>query len=134
MWEQFPFDEKVLTGFHCYDIDFTMQISTAYKNYVTYCVDILHKSPGSYDAKWLEASYSIMKAKWDKMTPISLGPMPSRKLLNKVDEELLWQALKMAYRSDSPYYYRIVNDYKKLPYNWKHIGRRLRLLLKYRKK
>lgn len=25
VWKQYPFDEELLTGFHCYDIDFTLQ-------------------------------------------------------------------------------------------------------------
>ena len=36
IWEKYPFDEELLTGFHCYDIDFSLQIATA--NYKIMCV------------------------------------------------------------------------------------------------
>ena len=37
VWEQYPFDEKMLTGFHCYDLDFSLQIATSsrYKNFIS---------------------------------------------------------------------------------------------------
>ncbi len=133
VWEEFPFDEKVLTGFHCYDIDFTMQISMKYKNYVSFEVHVLHKSKGSYDAKWLDASFSIMREKWDSITPMSLDPMPDKTVLQKVDEELLWYALKISYNSNSPYYDTIVKSYMALPCTLKHLGRTIRLFIKYRR-
>lgn len=36
VWAKYPFDEELLTGFHCYDLDFTLQIAAdrCYKNYV----------------------------------------------------------------------------------------------------
>lgn len=27
VWAKYPFDEELLTGFHCYDLDFTLQIA-----------------------------------------------------------------------------------------------------------
>ena len=52
VWKQYPFDEELLTGFHCYDIDFTLQIAHAhFKNYVCCSNQVLieHFSMGSMD-------------------------------------------------------------------------------------
>ena len=34
VWKANPFDEKMLTGFHCYDVDFSLQIAVSkrYRN------------------------------------------------------------------------------------------------------
>lgn len=43
VWAKYPFDEKLLTGFHCYDLDFTLQIAAdrCYKNYVCCSSEVL---------------------------------------------------------------------------------------------
>lgn len=131
VWEEFPFDEEALKGFHCYDIDFTMQIATAYKNYVTYAVDVVHKSHGNYDDRWFDASFEIMESKWNRMTPMYIGEMPDEETRIKIDEELLWAAVKMAYKCNSRHLKRIAGDYRNLPMSWNHFGRLLRLFIKY---
>lgn len=134
VWAEFPFDEKLLTGFHCYDIDFSMQISQKYKNYVIYAVNVLHKSHGNYDEKWFEASYSIIDAKWRRITPLHVGELPDKKMLRRMEDNMLWAAIKMAYKCRSAYMDRIRKEYRSLPFSFKHLGRSIRLFFKYRNK
>ena len=51
LWAKYPFDEELLTGFHCYDLDFTLQIAAdrCYKNYVCCSSEVLieHSSQGN---------------------------------------------------------------------------------------
>ncbi len=50
---KYPFDEELLTGFHCYDLDFTLQIAAdrCYKNYVCCSSEVLieHSSQGNFN-------------------------------------------------------------------------------------
>lgn len=69
VWQEFPFDEEALTGFHCYDIDFTLTISEKYKNYVCNTIIPFHDSRGNFDRSWLDATVKLYKEKWEKMLP-----------------------------------------------------------------
>lgn len=40
VWKQFLFDEKIIKGYHGYDIDFSWSVSTKYNNYVAYGLGI----------------------------------------------------------------------------------------------
>ena len=55
VWQQFPHNEALITGFHLYDIDFSFAISEQYKVLVTYEIDLTHLTTGgSYGDNWLE--------------------------------------------------------------------------------
>lgn len=65
VWEQHPFDEKALRGFHCYDLDFTVGLAAAgLQNYVMDFGELLHSSPGSFTAPWAEATLTLYEHKW----------------------------------------------------------------------
>ena len=70
----YPFDEQLFKGFHCYDIDFSLSVGTAYKVAVTYDILLLHFSEGNYDRIWVEQTL-IMQDKWREKFPISLLPL-----------------------------------------------------------
>ncbi len=48
VWQEIGFDETMLRGFHCYDVDFSLSVGSSYRNYV--CTDILlyHDSKGNF--------------------------------------------------------------------------------------
>lgn len=48
-----PFDEVLFSGFHLYDLDFSMQVAQNYNNYVCHTIKIKHFSGGSYTREWL---------------------------------------------------------------------------------
>ncbi len=134
VWRENPFDEQVLKGFHCYDLDFSMHISRSHKNYVSFCVDVLHKSNGFYDKKWLDASYKLHNDKWGKLTPLGVGGLPNEEARRKIEDDLTWRALKVAYRYDSPHLRHLIKEYRRLPFSIKHLERCFRILVKYNRK
>lgn len=68
VWSTCKFDEKTFKGFHCYDIDFSLQISQKYKLFVTYEVLIEHFSPGNLSKDWILDSIKLSD-KWKNKLP-----------------------------------------------------------------
>ena len=53
-WHQYPFNEKVLKGFHFYDLDFSLSVGARFKLGVTYEMDLVHFTEGGdFGDKWL---------------------------------------------------------------------------------
>ena len=74
-WESIKFDDQLLKGFHCYDIDFSIANRVAgFKNYVCQTVRIKHFSNGKYDIKWWDESIKLHK-KWRHHLPIYIKPV-----------------------------------------------------------
>lgn len=53
VFNEFKFDEKTFKGFHCYDLDYSMQILTKYKVVVNYNILVEHLSAGSFNEDWM---------------------------------------------------------------------------------
>lgn len=67
------FDDKTFSGFHCYDSDICMQILAAgYCIKVTYDVDIIHNSNGTYNPTFFK-NLEFWHAKWHHMLPVVRG-------------------------------------------------------------
>lgn len=63
------FDERMLTHFHGYDIDFSLQVHHfGYRILVTREIDIVHKSGGNYSKENTRANRLIAK-KWKRILP-----------------------------------------------------------------
>ena len=69
VWAENPFDEESLPGFHCYDVDFSLNLSLKYRNYVCFCVDVYHDSAGNFDRVWLDQTLKIYEKKWKHILP-----------------------------------------------------------------
>src|SRR5450755_2931401 len=62
VWKSSAFSEKLLRGFHLYDIDFSFHIEKNWKAAVVFNIDILHFTEGgSFGNEWLE--YTLL---WHK--------------------------------------------------------------------
>ncbi len=83
VWQNNPFDEKLLRGFHCYDVDFSLQVSRGYKNYVCNSIESYHNSKGNFDKEWLKQTLQIYDEKWCKILPRTTSD------LNIPDNDLL---------------------------------------------
>lgn len=73
LFDCFKFDENTYNGFHCYDIDMSMQIQT--QNYVVavcYDINIEHASLGSFNKSWV-VSLNIWYKKWKNKLPCEIG-------------------------------------------------------------
>lgn len=74
VWQEFPFDERTFTGFHCYDLDISLSVGSKYK--VCVCHDILveHLSAGSFGLNWYQEAVKLHK-KWAYSLPKSVVPL-----------------------------------------------------------
>jgi hypothetical protein len=73
IWEEYNFDENV-TGYHFYDIDFSVTVGQKYKVAVVYDILLEHFSHGNYGDEWIEAAikYNNLTGKahlFDKLLP-----------------------------------------------------------------
>ncbi|MCH5227054.1 MAG: hypothetical protein J1F16_04465 [Muribaculaceae bacterium] len=76
VWEKIPFDEKMVTGFHGYDIDFALSLNhNGFHNFVWTDPEIYlwHFSKGSYDHNWYEDTLRLHNEKWHFMLPALAG-------------------------------------------------------------
>ncbi|ACT91583.1 hypothetical protein Dfer_0313 [Dyadobacter fermentans DSM 18053] len=71
---RFPFDGKVLTGFHGYDLDFCLNVFPHYKIMVTYDVLMKHASEGNFNKQWLDHILKLHK-KWSYALPLTTSVM-----------------------------------------------------------
>lgn len=55
-----PFNEKV-SGFHGYDLLFSLQISKSYQNYITSDILLEHFSTGKVSSEWINNIYTVKK-------------------------------------------------------------------------
>lgn len=77
VWEEIPFDEVALTGFHCYDIDYCLSVARRYRNYIYMGADVCHFSNGSLNDAWAEATLRLSDTKWSQWLPMAVpGCMP----------------------------------------------------------
>ncbi|MGL4853363.1 MAG: glycosyltransferase [Phocaeicola sp.] len=63
VWAEFTFREQLFDGFHLYDLSFTTDVATKYKNYVCHTLRVVHLSRGSFSSNW----YKYAKLYHEKM-------------------------------------------------------------------
>jgi hypothetical protein len=66
---EFPFDES-LTGFHGYDIDFSISVNTKYEVYVAFDILLEHFSEGGFNQDWFETILKVHD-KWKGILPLN---------------------------------------------------------------
>ena len=71
VFDEFKFDENTFTGFHGYDIDYSLQVGTKYNLYVIFDIVVHHYSEGSADRSWVKSAFLISK-KWQERLPVSV--------------------------------------------------------------
>lgn len=65
---EYGFDEKLLSGFHGYDLDISLAIGKNYQVVATTEFAITHFSEGKYDQSWLDAAMAVHR-KWKHTFP-----------------------------------------------------------------
>ncbi len=136
VWERYPFDEALLTGFHCYDFDFCTQIYATgeFDNYVCTLPGIYveHLSPGNFASGWIESTQKFYDIKWSKFLPLSACEVPiSRKQWRRNDEKNDYYFAKLACKLNSPQKHCIVWRYLCRDFTPRHIMLSFKLLPKY---
>lgn len=135
VWVENKFDEQILTGFHCYDLDFSMQIARKYKNYVC-CSNVLieHFSNGVFDAKWFAETIRLHVNKWNRFLPMKTDDVKlTKKHLAISEEKIAYHFLFKLLRSDSSICVKkkVLLEFWSRPFSWKHLTRCLSCTLKY---
>jgi hypothetical protein len=74
---QHPFDQDLLKGFHCYDLDFCLNVQQHYKIMVTFDILMEHFSEGGYNHQWFEDTLKLHE-KWDHTLPRSIHPLETK--------------------------------------------------------
>lgn len=126
LWAKYPFDEQNLTGFHCYDLDFSMQIAQTkkYKNYVctTPAVIIEHFSLGNLDEKWIENVIRMHKNKWNSFLPLQTSDSNiGRKKKKAMEEKCFYLFIEKMLKSNYPNKWSILKEYLFFQFSWKHL-------------
>lgn len=94
------FDQDLLKGFHCYDIDYCLQVNQTHKVVVTYNVLIEHFSEGGYNKDWFVETLKLHH-KWQQSLPMSLYTVPDDqvKIIDKrAYKWLLERFVEMGYK------------------------------------
>jgi hypothetical protein len=136
VWEKYPFDEELLTSFHCYDIDFTLQIAYAHlKNYVCCSNKVLieHFSLGNFDERWFSNTMRCHQ-KWKRKLPMKTDDVTlSDKQRYKYEEGYSYDFLKRifklkALRKDKWF---ALKEFWKRPLTRRHLRRCVSYTVKY---
>ncbi|MFC4261271.1 glycosyltransferase [Ferruginibacter yonginensis] len=116
IWQQHPFNEGLLKGFHCYDIDFSLQIHQAgYHIKVLQQVLLEHFSEGKLNESWLLDSLALHK-RYAGYLPLVVGNVPNA-LQRKSDYMSLVAVLSMllqykGYKAKAlRYYFLLITRY-----------------------
>lgn len=73
LFDTIQFDDNTFSGFHCYDSDICMQIlNIGYRILMTYDIDIVHDSHGTYN-KCFFKNIELWHKKWHDHLPIVRG-------------------------------------------------------------
>ena len=134
VWERHKFDEENLTGFHCYDIDFSLQIAKDYKNYVSSSIYVLieHFSTGNMDTRWYNETIRMHNKKWKHILPMFTSDINiEKKELDFFEEKYSYNFLYNLLRTESQYKKDVLIDFWKRPFSWKHFTHCLTCSLKY---
>lgn len=127
VWEAYPFDEDLLTGFHCYDIDFTLHIAASkrYKNYICCSNKVLieHFSLGNINIVWYEDTIRLFNTKWRYILPMKVEEcIVSRNEEKKMEERFFNIFLRDIMKTNSCERKRILWEFLCYPFSLKHLG------------
>jgi len=78
IWSQYQFDNNTFKGFHCYDLDFCLNVGKTHKLLVAYNISIEHLSTGNLNREWVKESILLSK-KWKDHLPV--GSLPRQKMI-----------------------------------------------------
>jgi len=78
--EAHNFDEETFKQFHCYDLDFSLQVQQTHRAVVTFQVLLEHFSEGNYSKTWIEETLKLHE-KWAADLPIDVEGLSKKEIL-----------------------------------------------------
>lgn len=70
VYDEFKYDDVMLTGFHGYDVDYSLQVQTKYKVCVVFDVLLEHYFQGGANKSYVDEMLKLTR-KWEKHLPVS---------------------------------------------------------------
>lgn len=136
LWKEYPFDENLLTGFHCYDLDFSLQIASSkrYKNYVCCLNDVLieHSSLGHYNHSWYQDTIRMHKLKWNKMLPMKVDSLQlDKRQMRKQEERYFSFFLRDLLKNNYPEKKAVLKEFLSYSFSLKHLGHCIVYICRY---
>jgi hypothetical protein len=105
IWEKNKFDEKLLTGFHGYDVDICMQVGKTKNLFVVHDILIEHFSEGKFDCECLLYYFKIHK-KWKSRLPLLReNANVDKAFVYEEDFKLLRKHIKMLIKNGLPFFF-----------------------------
>jgi glycosyltransferase involved in cell wall biosynthesis len=80
VFQQYRFDEVNFTGFHGYDIDYSLQVTQTCSAKVMFDISIHHYSEGNPDKQWMDTAIRLSK-KWSSQLPRSIHQVSKKEFL-----------------------------------------------------
>lgn len=103
VWEQNRFDEKILTGFHGYDLDLSLKVAINHKNYICNTLILEHTSVGSFSADWANAVIELHRqAAWKDMLPMHTDDITLPEI-EAQEDEIYYKFIKYLLKARYPY-------------------------------
>lgn len=132
VWLETPFDDKLLTGFHCYDIDFSLSVARKYRNYVCGNVAVEHFSSGNFDEKWLRDTLKLHYEKWEPYLPMTVNddkePITPADI-KRVDEHAVFRLIRQIKGIDDIPRMPFVLQLLRYRLSFNHIGHIIRSII-----
>lgn len=136
VWEQYPFDEKLLKGFHCYDLDFSLQLAATkkYRNYVCCTPKVLieHFSMGNYNETWAHDTICMHRQKWNAFLPLKVESFPLDKHeLARMEEKYFHKFVRKLITNKHPERGAVLREFLAYPFSWRHLAHSIGCLWAY---
>ena len=121
VWREHKFDEVLLTGFHGYDLDFSLQVAEHYQNYVCNRVLLEHFSQGTFKNDWVCTMIRLHQEKWKSRLPLSAVQL-SEEEKEGYEHEALYRFIRLLYETDYPFWkvYRCILEYGEMTHYKEH--------------
>lgn len=105
VWQAVKFDETLLKGFHCYDLDFSIMTALRYRNYVCAAsIEVCHLSNGSFENCWIKETIRIHRRKLHTLLPLIIGgERYLTKYIRRATDAVAYKFLTDAIKVRSPY-------------------------------
>lgn len=121
VWRTHHFDEKLLPGFHGYDLDFSLQVAEHFQNYICGVITVEHFSLGKFSTDWVSATIRLHKEKWKNKLPLYTSSF-TKKEVDKLEDDAFYRFIKKVLRTNYPYKeaYKLVKQYWNMTRFQKH--------------
>jgi hypothetical protein len=122
VWEKNNFDQENLKDFHSYDVDFSLQVSRHFKNFVVYDIMLEHLSLGKNNKAWVDGVIAVEK-KWQSYLPVYTSKFDTN-FINEIEHYSLGYFLRAVIENkllSKKYFHYYLNMFKKYPFKKENI-------------